>query len=557
MRVVKLLIFAVIIAFGVTSANAQRVAETASQYAVDTWNRRASDLRNAIAAESYLLTTGERAFFLSELAAMTWDLDRDAAKEILKRSSRAAIASLETRDNELLRQFSGATKAIATITRLDPELGQKTLEEFIKKATEKVDGDVRSAEVLTELAIFLADSETEKAYDAGVRALQLETSPQFYKIIGTLNLSDQRRADSLLELTLARGPLVRDRFLAARLAFLAREGFRGKPMSEISKMRVLDRFADLLDRALRDEQDRNQSCRIVGPVIYLTSEYERLMPARLTIIRAQSKICQAFVNVGAIDAAQKFSGLDADELIRESRNQPDPVIKGKLISMAVEKFNDTNEFERGISALDGLSEDERRAYTNDAWRSWRIEFAALAARQYLRDDDRPAFYRIVDRSPSTLRAAVRLNILPDIIKANDDLLALEMADNAFKEFGNSVENDPQARAAGFLGLTKHFLKLRPTDADASFRLATKALNEIDSLNKENALEKEYAPLETRLHVPFQLLEDDESGLLSVIKSISKTRTRVRVELGLLESVLTKYAEVQESSRPRRRVADEK
>ncbi len=198
-------------------------------------------------------------------------------------------------------------------------------------------------------------------------------------------------------------------------------------------------------------------------------------------------------------------------------------------------------YEDIINVLDVMSEDDVKIMSY-VWDYWRTEYAASAAHVLVSNDDMPAAYRILDKTPKRLRPEARVRLVNQLNAEKHGAFYLENLEKASSEISASLDIPTNRAAEMLIVLTKLYLQVQPTGAGQAFREAVRYINKTDEENPKNEREKDYVFGTEVVPLPADLLENDEQSSLSSLKNLNSRRSRVRLKLGLLESSLPRFVE---------------
>jgi hypothetical protein len=318
----------------------------------------------------------------------------------------------------------------------------------------------------------------------------------------------------------------------------------GKTFSDSARRSYLELLGEILSVAALNEVDRSR-CEIVPLVTPNLTRFDEYLPNQSLTIRHYIQVCIPFSHPFTTETTKAEGRGDepqtVDELIRAARDTNDRGLKARYFYRAIAKLDQIKEFDKIISLLDDMTEDEVKAM-GVGWDSWRVKYACQSAFVYFESKDMPSSYWIINQTPKKNRPYVRFCLAYKVSTVEYREFILENLEEIRREL-SSLEVPAMHAGSNYLSLARFYLRIQPAEAEGMFREAVKYINKTDNDNPDFVPEKDYAPLQDYVRLPFELLETDENSIDSSLANISSRRSRVRLKLGLLESSLQKLVDV--------------
>jgi hypothetical protein len=508
-----------------------KAAETAK-----IWKSRVENLEDSIQKDSKSIDESERPFYIALLAKVLRRSDKAQSQNYLKGASDAVISDLYLVDkDELTNKLNWARKTAQIIAGVDPRQAEPILNRIAKLLETNGNDSKFNADTYVSTGLQVVDANPDLAYSFGVRSLSYGNSPELFRLILALNIKKTDLGEQLFQLSLAAARKNPDNQFIGNLAivFLTREG---KSFSPRARRAYLELLADLMAKVPLSETDRPANCSASELVYPVLERFDEYLPNLSITIKQELQMC------ASLSPEKKASGDDAkepssvDELLTAAKDTKDRSLKATYYYKALKLLAQQKKYSQIISILDDLPDDERSAIGTTAWESWRIEYAAELVIQAYGEKDTSTVYKTIERSPKNLRPFVRFRFVYKLSPAADMGLYLENLEGIKKELptaGLLPINLPNS----YINLAKLYLKVRRTEVGDLLHNAAKAINAVDSDNPDFLPEKDWSPMNDYVKIPAEFLEADEYSVSSSIAEISSRRSRVRLELGLLESSL--------------------
>jgi len=502
------------------------------------WQNRANRLTEEIIGDSSSASESERAIYFALLAKMWWQRKPDDAKAYVRRAVDLTMNSIEFDDGvQFRKEAENWRRTLYVLASFDRVTSRALAVSMLKELKKKryLGGANADAAVVT--ALQLVDSDPRLALALGEKSLVYGVSPLFHILALRLGEKDPKLGQDLIRLAFNSTPgALRYEFLGDITSVFA--VVNGQPVLEVNQRGYSRLLADLFAAAAGSELEMEARCEIAPLVVPWLRTIGLYAAERASIVRQSIETCVPAFDpflAEAIRAEIDNDGPDdVDDLLRSARNAGDAFVKAHYYYLAVQNLANEEKFDEIISMLDGM-DDDKRIISQTVWNGWRIEYAYRAALKDIRDNDIPSAYRVVDRTPANIRPFVRFRLINEIQPGEYKDFVLENLESTGKELGSFAIREKIA-ARGYLWLTRLYFRFKPSDAQEAFAQAIKYINKVDRDNSDFLPEKDYAPFRDYVSLPADLLLD-ESSTYSSLSNISSRRSRVRLKLGLLESVL--------------------
>lgn len=519
---------------------------------VNVWRTRVDYLSSEISKESTAVSSGEQAMYMALLAKIWWKTDEVEARSHLRKAADALRKVFDPEEKvELEKQLRFWRKTVQLISALDEKLAHDLIGQ-LESAVDNNDDENRKpnkemADLFAAVGLEVVKSNPRMALACGMDSLLYGFGDELPALIVEINLRDPGLAEVLIRQALLKaknnysGPSY---LLLFNLNRYMIEFNKGRPFSNLIHGALVEAFSDMLAGAVSLQQEMRTRCSIAWYAPSFLSQVARYLPGRSVTFRNDLNTCLQYSNSPLrekirAEAADELK--DVDDILRAARIEKDIEAKIAYYRKAMSQLQSDKKFDEMISVLDGLDGDDFKKAAPGGWDLWRIDAAARATLKSFEANDLPAVYRIIARAPKRLRPHIRYELVSSPGVARNKELFLENLDEMQKELA-SIEIAPEEAAPLYLELAHFYLVGRPTDAESMFRLAARNINKADAENPNFLPDKDWAPHEDYVKVKSDLLEIDESSIVSSLNSISSRRSRVRLKLGLLESSLSSFSE---------------
>ncbi|MCO6511011.1 MAG: hypothetical protein J5I65_09465 [Aridibacter famidurans] len=512
---------------------------------VNTWRQRVESLTDEIVADSGSVEASEQTIYLALSAQMWSSVDNEVSAGLIGKVSKSASGSIdEGNDPKLETKIKNLQETIEILAKIDSVKSRQLVEDLIKLIAGKAEDQTAESETLIAIAIQIVARDPQRAYELGIASLSVGIAPGFSSLVGELNLVNESLANSLFSASLN---LIRNSFDLQDAATLQTRAFlpyKGKSLSLDSRRQYLTTLSEILAQAFLDPLRRQSACQFALLASGVLDAFQQILPGRLPTIRQQIGLCQSSIPsnlAGSVEPRISDEKLETvDELVQAARATKDALLKAKYFYQAIVILEKEKKFEKILSLLDEMTEQERKSLGNGAWDSWRADYAYRGALNSIEAEDIPSAYRIVEKTPKKLRPFVRLNLADELEYSNYKSLVfenIEAAQAEIKDLGISTSE----RVEFSLSVLRLYARSRPDETMKVFWDLVKEVNEAGRENRNGEMEKEFLANLNYIPLPALLLDIDDIGTLASLNDVSSRRNRVRLKLGLLETSLREYS----------------
>jgi len=213
-----------------------------------------------------------------------------------------------------------------------------------------------------------------------------------------------------------------------------------------------------------------------------------------------------------------------------------PVYLAKAAQMAAHQ----KDFERAIGILDSMTDEERQFIA--IWETWRQDWAAALAYEYLNRDDFYGMRQVIKAAPDPLEPFAKIRFVDRFPNDSFPEICIEFLDESKQELANSQEPDSDKANWQFM-LARLYAKCHSENkALEAFKDSLVSLNRVKTEEGKSSngppkdLIKELIPPD----FPISLFEAYDYIMKDAISSLTFTTTRIRVRLDLLRLTLREY-----------------
>lgn len=523
-----------------------------AQHRFRIWQTRVDDLTKEIVSESPSVSEAEQSLYLALLAKIWWKTDEVEARTHLKKAAQKMLGAIKTEENkDLEKKLKYCQKTLKIISGLDEKLAQDLIVQIEASAGGAGDNKKKESQEMADLFVSVGlevvKSNPKLALACGMDSLVFGFGLGLPALIVELNLKNAALAESLARRSLV---LARGSYTEASYNFIFRlnryivEFNKGKAFSDALHRSVLETFAGILAGAVSVEQERPRRCGIVFYAPAILPRIDEYLPGLSLTFRQNLQACIPYtspITQEMTRAASSDEPKTVDDILRAARDTHDIQLKVTYYRKAMTQLEKEKKFEEIMALLAGIDGDDYKKISTVGWGNWWIGAAYQAAIVAFEAGDLPAVYRVIEQTPKRIRPEVRMRIAKKLKPASDNQFYSENLDEMQKEL-DSIEQTAEVAAGMFKTIAELYLKVRPTESEAVFRLAVKYINKADSDNLDFATDKDWAPFEDYVPMTAELIEVDEPNITSALNNISSRRSRVRLKLGLLESCFKKYGD---------------
>jgi hypothetical protein len=543
-----LLFVTLLIAF-CSSAGAQHQVDD-----LDTWLIRATSVTDDLTKDAISLAPNDRALLWARIGKAWVKDDPERAATSIKRAVEIVEFVPDQESDAERRQRLHTAKALFDIIPSQETKLRLRLEAlFTSGQNRSTARRVESAEGMIAAAVAVVDSNPQRALDLGARSLQVAKSYKLAFLLWKLRKREPRLADVLFDHALA---VTKTTYDAESLSWLGQYAFNGQTPSDERRRALLGVMAEGLLRNSTSPSGQREVCQLSETVASRLDEFARLLPLHWGSVRAAVQRCQALVPAFSretVENALRERPLKSiDELESEADTASSEETRDEYLTRAARLAAQHNDFERGISILDRISDRGRKAL--DGWDNWRQEFASFAAASHLRAGNRSAMHKVIAATPSRLRAYVQIALARALLEASDRDSAFELLSAARQGL---AESTGQEVINSYFSLLNHYENLMPVETLSVLNEAVKAINRSEKsdpkpsagLQSETLLSNDILVRQYKL--PLTLMERDELGIRGAISSVEPATTRAAMRLNLIEASLERHRTITPRAKPLR------
>jgi hypothetical protein len=478
---------------------------------------------------------------------MWWKLNPAEARNYAQRAAEFSVRSIDKiDDSSISEKLKKCEKTIQILAEFDEKMSRMLAEKIARILEAKGKSGGSNADSFVLIAINVVDANPTLAFNLGVKSLTYGNALKLNGLISKLNFKNPILAENLFQLSLGAAKRNYSYEFTGGLGIVVFQERDGKVFSATARRSYLELLADMISRGALIESEQRVGCEVAPLATSVLDRFDEYMPDRSLTVRQHIQICIPFSHGYTAEIAKAEVRGDepktVDEFIRAARETNDPGLKGRYFFRAIFKLKALEKFDDIITLLDDMTEVEIKAIGLIAWESWRIEYAFESALVSFESKDIPAVYRTINRTPKKYRPYVRFRLAYKLSVVEHRDFILENLEEIRKEIA-SLDSTPKDAAGDHISLARLYVKVQPTESESVFRDAVKYINKADADNPEFLPEKDYAPLQDYVRLPFELLDSDESGINSSLGNVSSRRSRIRLKLGFLESSIQKLTEI--------------
>jgi tetratricopeptide (TPR) repeat protein len=274
----------------------------------------------------------------------------------------------------------------------------------------------------------------------------------------------------------------------------------------------------------------------------LQIHFDRLQPQRADLVRQIVRTCLETRNQSVADTDPQSIGTPetVESLLRQADQTADKKMKRpEYLARAARLAAQQKNFELAIKILESMNEEERKFI--NIWGTWRRDWAAALAIEFIKRDDAYGMQQVIKAVPDALQAFAKIYFV-DMLPKNSSLqIARDFLDESRKDLAKAEMPDLD-KAYWYLMVVRLYSKSHLNgDAIEALKDAIGSLNRVKSeeTNDSDGLSE----LNKRLiqgDFPVSLLESNEYAMKEAVSSIASVPRRVRLRLDLLEFSIAEY-----------------
>ncbi|HEX6044105.1 MAG TPA: hypothetical protein VFZ22_06420 [Pyrinomonadaceae bacterium] len=510
------------------------------------WLNRAHQVTNELISDVPRLSKPERALTLARLADVWWRDDQERARTWYKRAVDLVEPIAGESASETRCRLAIARTVLSILSRRDLELNKRLLS-LISDTRHNQDPKDRSenadALVSAALAIVTADPNTAEALAES--ALKLAASIRMGQLLWRLHSASPAAGDKLFlkieEVALQTSDVNLFSLLLAAVT-------RGPFTASRYKTKVLAAVSELLARIRQPAEV--PPCDIILLVSPLFASTETLLPTHAQRLQEAYALCSKSIKpADSLGSDEKLKGGTIDELLKAADRAENSAERTRYLTRAVEIAAEAKDFDKAISILDSMP-DESRKILGDSWSSWRWDYAASAACASRKFDNLQGTQRVIDDTPSSLRAPVRIALVLncDSFTSSEVIQFLSAARSELQK----TQASEQFRWS--LSLVRLYGKHVPESAPAVLLEAVNYLNRGSKdtsdfcgspVNRPTILTSQL--LLNQYKLPASLWDLDEAGMLNAVGLVERSEEKAALRLNLITVALTEQRKLQVSN----------
>lgn len=510
---------------------------------IDPWLSRATALSDDLIYDAPRLSQYDRAVMWAKLGESWWATDTERARSWFLKA--VELRELSKEDEKLPCRLVAARTVLRIVATRDKVLHDRLMSMIGADAEHQSESQrTENATALADIGLSLVATDPHGAAKFGEASLRLGFSFRLANLLRALRRRDPQASERLFLQTVNAATTTGEFNFFGMLTSAA---FQGPFSSDNERRLVLVALAGSLPDPQRSSVPNNQTCKMAVFLPPLLPHYDRLLPQESLRIRTALLRCQAAHTAEAgptTDNSSEQKGPETvDEFLREATKTRDQWKRQYYWSKAAHLAAEAKDFKRAIDILDSVDEDSRKRM-GDGWEDLRWDYAGEAACARLVGNDRPEMIRIIDATPSNLRALVNIFLASNCKRARDSDQVMEFMDAGRKQLEKASS---KKQSTWYLGLVRLYAEKSAAEAPAVLREAIASINRAteEKINDCESANSVSAVLNVELllkqyKLPATLLEVDEAGVRNAVESIRPPDKRAAVRLQLLVGALEQH-----------------
>jgi hypothetical protein len=510
---------------------------------IDPWLSRATALYDDLIYDAPRLSQYDRAVMWAKLGESWWATDTERARNWFLKA--VDLLEISKEDERSSCRLAAARTVLRIVATRDKVFHHRLMSIIGADAEDQSESQRReNATALAEIGLSLVATDPHAAAKFGEASLRLGFSFRLANLLRALRRQDPAASERLFLQTLNVATTTGEFNFFGMLTAAA---FSGPFSSDNEQRLVLSALAGSIPDPQRSSLPNNTTCKMAVFLPQLLAHYDRLLPQESLRIRSASLRCHAAQAAEAGQPSDNSSEQKApetiDEFLTEATKTRDQWKRQRYWSKAAHMAAEAKDFKRAIDILDSVDEDSRKRM-GEGWDDLRRDYAGEAACARLVGNDRPEMIRIIEATPSNLRALVNIFLASNCKGARDSDLVMEFMDAGRKQ----LEKAPATKqATWYLGLVRLYAEKSAGEAPAVLREAVASINRAseEKINDCESANNVSAVLNVELllkqyKLPATLLEVDEAGVRNAVESIRPPDKRAAVRLQLLMGALEQH-----------------
>jgi hypothetical protein len=479
----------------------------------------------------------------AKLGESWWATDTERARNWFLKA--VDLVEISKEDERSSCRLAAARTVIRIVATRDKELHDRLMS-IIGADTEHQSQSQRTenATALADIGLSLVAADPQGAARFGEASVRLGFSYPLANLLWRLRKRDPSSAERLFLQTLNAATTTGEFNF---FSILTSAAFTGPFSSDNERRLVLGALAGSIPDPQRSSLPNNQTCKMAVFLPPLLPHYDRLLPQESLRIRTAFLRCQAAQAAEAgpptDNSSEQKSPETIDEFLTEATKSRDQWKRQRYWSKAAHLAAEAKDFKRAIDILDSVDEDSRKRM-GDGWEDLRWDYAGEAACASLAGNDRLEMIKIIDATPSHLRALVNIFLASNCKSARDSDQVMEFMDAGRKQLEKA---SAKKQSTWYLGLVRLYAERSAPEAPAVLREAIASINRAseEKINDCESANNVSAVLNVELllkqyKLPATLLEVDEAGVRNAVESIRPPDKRAAVRLQLLMGALAHY-----------------
>jgi len=514
----------------------------------DPWLDRARSLTSELVKDTDSLGRYDRALLWARLGQLWQQRDVEHARAWVEQAVQAVEAAPDKGDAaEQSQCLNTARRLLVILGARDKALSarlNKVLDAAMEDAASSNRGEDAGAKAEAGLAVV--DSNPQRALQFGLASLRGGGPYQLARLLWRLRKGDPSLSETLFTAIIEAARA--SNYNPHLLSLLPKFAFQGPSPSDKLRGSLLDVLAEGLLRVPTSTQEQSAICQLSSLAVPLLPEFQRLLPQRAVMVRAQLDRCLSILEPAAHkevnDSLQEKPLNTIDDLLGAANSATDAGQRVAYLNRAAYMAFNEKKYDRAITILDSFSSEEREQadkMSKGLWASWRMSFASSAAIEHLRQGDRQLMTRIIAATPSPLRPSVQISVAAELAR-RDGPAAKQLLDEARAALAKA---DVAQGFGASLPLVRAYAALNASDALPALLDAVKMMNRSESSQTgDNADDAEASIpilsndiLLSGYALPASLLAIDEMGTRQIIASVNSATRRAAIRLNLLNAVL--------------------
>lgn len=508
--------------------------------AYELWRVRSQTLTSDLLKDAADLSSMQRAVLWMKLAQRWWPEGPKRATTWIVNAIEVVeqVPNKETPE-EREERLETARVILTIVTPLDQKFTKRLMAVLISEDKSAKGERNNNVDALIDAAVTVVQDDPKRAAELGAMALRNGAPNNLEALLFPLRKLDPKLADSLFIQALPVAKQEPKSKLLNSLMYIAFPVQRGLSADipvppDPLRVELLQIFLGLINVNRDTFENPNLSCGAVLWIAPLFSEFERLLPQQMPVLRQAINRCQPPSPLAQqiIDDNTRVQPLNTVEsLLKAAADAKSTEVRTVYKSRAAHLATESNDYELAIKILEDMNKEERE-FMGESWESFRWNWAGDGAIEHYKNRRFREMNLLLDGVPSDLQPFAKAGFLvwlppeaisetaPIIQTLNDAITGLRRA--------ATPESD---KHNWYFPLLRLIVKFQPADANAVLKDA------ISSLNKDKSGKPLNTPYEPFRNLGPALLEMDEFVVKDAIASVTDVPSRAQLRLALLHATL--------------------